>query len=662
MFSILISEKGGSERREHYDRAELSVGRVQGNDLMLPKGNVSKRHARLLYREGRFIVTDLKSTNGTYVNGRKIAQATIVREGDKIYIGDFVLRIENPQASSSQPQPPSAATTASNDMAEVFDESSSDGLSGPQPLAPSHAGPLGSLPPSPRASAPRITSMPSARGVISHFPLERDPDESEPAYVPGPPRVPTGPRMSLQSEGPHGFLPAATPTRATAPSPGASDPPPRFTQAAPTPPVDLAAQTRGRALLGSLVERASKALGTPVDAQVNAETSRRVKDILGIQAGLMMAAGELASGVETDNLVAAATRELIGTGPLEVLLTDEDVHEIHIAGHDHVTVTTARGQLVWDLAFTSEAALVRALDRLCRSAGSPISDDEVYVDRRLANGVRLFAILGRASSTGRMAVLRKPQQADLSLEDLIRRGVISPAIGDLLRLAVVGRANVLVTGPRGAGTTSLVSALAAAGRTDDRVIALQDDDELVLHQPHTVSILLESTPEARTRAVRAAVRLVPDRLLAGTFSGVVAAEVIDAIDDGLEGVLAAAHGPTIRQTVLRLATRLTATRGGLAPNAALEGLAAAFDLAVEVARFPDGQHRVTRIAELSVEANALVVSDIFTFAVERASRGARVEGRFQATGLAPRFVEELAAKGVVVDASIFKRSSGQSSR
>src|SRR3954470_11333106 len=94
MFSVIISEKGGAERRENYDRTEINVGRVQGNDLMLAKGNVSKRHARLLYRDGRFIVTDLKSTKGTYVNGRKIAQATLVREGDKIYIGDFVLRIE----------------------------------------------------------------------------------------------------------------------------------------------------------------------------------------------------------------------------------------------------------------------------------------------------------------------------------------------------------------------------------------------------------------------------------------------------------------------------------------------------------------------------------------------------------------------------------------
>src|SRR4030088_92579 len=95
MFTIVISEKGGAERKESFDKNEVNVGRGQGNDLMLAKGNVSKHHARLLYRDGRFIVTDLKSTTGTYVNGRKISQATIVREGDKIYVGDFVLRLES---------------------------------------------------------------------------------------------------------------------------------------------------------------------------------------------------------------------------------------------------------------------------------------------------------------------------------------------------------------------------------------------------------------------------------------------------------------------------------------------------------------------------------------------------------------------------------------
>jgi pilus assembly protein CpaF len=117
-FSIVIHEKGGTERREVFDTTEVSVGRVQGNHIVLPKGNVSKRHARLLYRDGRFIVTDLNSTNGTYVNRRRIAQATIVREGDRIYVGDFVLRIEPAAESADVPAADeSARSTARTDSA-----------------------------------------------------------------------------------------------------------------------------------------------------------------------------------------------------------------------------------------------------------------------------------------------------------------------------------------------------------------------------------------------------------------------------------------------------------------------------------------------------------------------------------------------------------------
>lgn len=104
MFYIIISEKGGAERRESFDKSVLTVGRVQDNDLTLAKGNVSKRHCRIEFTDGRFVVTDEDSTNGTYVNRRRIAAPTIVREGDRIYVGDFILRIETTPASENTDQ------------------------------------------------------------------------------------------------------------------------------------------------------------------------------------------------------------------------------------------------------------------------------------------------------------------------------------------------------------------------------------------------------------------------------------------------------------------------------------------------------------------------------------------------------------------------------
>lgn len=94
MFTVVVQEKGGKTQRLQFNKPEITVGRVQGNDIVLPKGNVSKRHSKVVYKEGKFIVVDLKSTNGTYVNGHKIASPQVVKNTDKIFIGDFVIEIE----------------------------------------------------------------------------------------------------------------------------------------------------------------------------------------------------------------------------------------------------------------------------------------------------------------------------------------------------------------------------------------------------------------------------------------------------------------------------------------------------------------------------------------------------------------------------------------
>jgi pilus assembly protein CpaF len=114
MFAIIIQEKGGEQRRLMFDKPEVTIGRVQGNDIVLPKGNVSKRHARIVLKDGKFIIVDLKSTNGTYVNGRKITSPLVVKDSDKIYIGDFIMGVDESSASGgdaalSDPAPAAAA-------------------------------------------------------------------------------------------------------------------------------------------------------------------------------------------------------------------------------------------------------------------------------------------------------------------------------------------------------------------------------------------------------------------------------------------------------------------------------------------------------------------------------------------------------------------------
>ena len=109
MFTIIIQEKGGEQRRMVFNKPEVTIGRVQGNDIVLPKGNVSKRHARIVLKDGKFIIVDLKSTNGTYVNGRKITSPLVVKDSDKIYIGDFIVGVDE---AANEGDGPSETTTS----------------------------------------------------------------------------------------------------------------------------------------------------------------------------------------------------------------------------------------------------------------------------------------------------------------------------------------------------------------------------------------------------------------------------------------------------------------------------------------------------------------------------------------------------------------------
>src|SRR5258705_8970660 len=101
-FSIILTEKGGATQRLDFESEEITIGRVDENDICLPKGNISKKHTRILVKDGKIIVLDLRSTNGTYVNGRKLAGPQLISPADKVYIADFILNVEPPDLELPQ--------------------------------------------------------------------------------------------------------------------------------------------------------------------------------------------------------------------------------------------------------------------------------------------------------------------------------------------------------------------------------------------------------------------------------------------------------------------------------------------------------------------------------------------------------------------------------
>jgi len=701
MFAIIISEKGGAERREAFDKNEIQVGRVQGNDLMLPKGNVSKHHARLLFRDGRFIVTDLKSTNGTYVNGRKIAQATIVREGDKIYIGDFVIRLENAGAAAPEAEPQSEDPSRTLDRGAVR-----------APFAPPMPPPMPEAPPPP--STPMPPPMPqggqgvrSEPAAVSHFPLERDPDDSESAPAPNvaPPKLPNAPRMAPhaapQSQAmtpPRGNpMPPPQPPPMPPPMPppqayqgggtvplglqhqGAlaqkQAPPPPAPPAPPAPPQqqqqqqsrvsipppaarpgvrETSQQAAQRLALITLVDRVADAIdlaplkASPLlDEPFTQLVERTVRD----QAKVMREEGETPDGTDVELLIRDALREFVALGPIGPLLDEEDVTEIHCVRHDQVLALRAGTLTLADASFTSEDALGRTIARLAAQNGDPWRPGELVLERKLARGAQMLGIAPPASA-GYVLIIRKRRRVDSSLEEFVRAGALSRAMATFVESCLGARANILVCGSTASGTASFLSALAAASSGGDRVVVLQDLDDVGVGAGHVVTLNLIDSKQRGEEAIHAAARIRADRLVVCSLAGSLVGATVDVIAAGSEGVIAAAQAPSLRQALARLVNQLVSVRPGLNVDSARESIGESFDIAIELGRLADGRPRVLRLAELAgSDEKGVVVRDIFTLATD-----AQGEGSFAVSGVIPRVVSEFAARGVKVDPNIFKRA------
>lgn len=76
----------------HQDTTTL--GRTNGNDLLIPDGTVSRFHARIRFVDGAWYIEDVKDSNGTWVNGARIERATRLESGDEVRLGDEVLTFE----------------------------------------------------------------------------------------------------------------------------------------------------------------------------------------------------------------------------------------------------------------------------------------------------------------------------------------------------------------------------------------------------------------------------------------------------------------------------------------------------------------------------------------------------------------------------------------
>ena len=104
--NVTITDIDGTSTTSTFGKVEILIGRVKGNDIVLPMTNVTKRHARIVKKDGKIILIDMKSSNGTFLNGYKISEPRQLYEGDKFFIGNFTLEVHESGETGPAPLDP----------------------------------------------------------------------------------------------------------------------------------------------------------------------------------------------------------------------------------------------------------------------------------------------------------------------------------------------------------------------------------------------------------------------------------------------------------------------------------------------------------------------------------------------------------------------------
>ena len=366
---------------------------------------------------------------------------------------------------------------------------------------------------------------------------------------------------------------------------------------------------------------------------------------------------------ELNEFVAEIIDEMTGLGPLEPLLKDPSISDILINGHENTYVE--RGGLLEPVAcrFKDEAHLLRIINKIVSAVGRRVDESHPLCDARLQDGSRVNVAVRPIGVDGPLVSIRKFSKKPFNLSKLVEIGALRPQMAELLAAAVKSRITTIISGGTGSGKTTMLNALSAFISDKERLITIEDAAELQLQQPHVARMEtrppnIEGKGEIRQRElVKNALRMRPERIILGECRGEEAFDMLQAMNTGHEGSMATIHANNPREAVSRL-EQLIGMAGLPMTIASIRGqISAAVRMIVQLQRLSDGKRRVTSIAEITgMEGDIVQMQEIYKFVRTSTSEDGTVHGHFQATGVRPRFLSDLVARGIKIPGSYFDPS------
>jgi pilus assembly protein CpaF len=351
---------------------------------------------------------------------------------------------------------------------------------------------------------------------------------------------------------------------------------------------------------------------------------------------------------EQTRLAEELAHDMVGLGPIEPLLRDDQVTDIMVNAPNKVYVERAGKLHRAEVSFRDNAHIVAIAQKIAASIGRRIDESSPMVDARLADGSRVNVILPPLAVDSPCISIRKFSRQRLDLIAMAANGTMSAGLARLLGIAARARLNVLISGGTGSGKTTLLNALSQLIEDDERIITIEDAAELQLQQPHVIR--LETRPpnlEGTGRVtqddlLRNALRMRPDRIIVGEVRGTEAFDMLQAMNTGHDGSISTIHANSARDALTRVENMVQMGHVNLPLRAIRSQIVSAIDLVVHLERMRDGVRRIMQMTEVcGLEGDVVTTNDLVAFEFERNDAQGHIVGTYRSSGGRPSFFPRL---------------------